>query len=174
MIVKKFFKAMLIYGYDRRMSSLKQMMEPYFFMVLQVEYGLLKGLRGAMVWSIDTDDFDGACGGSKYPLLQSINYALAFAANNSVEVTSSPPEKDEKNESTDNDKESEGTEDPKKNEVKTDEKKPEKVKKDEAKPETTPSPPSGGSSGVKADFAIILIPVLLARFSALLSIRFGC
>ena len=49
------------------------------FAVFQVEYAVWKRLGGAMVWSIDTDDFDGACGGSKYPLLQSINSALAHA-----------------------------------------------------------------------------------------------
>jgi chitinase len=44
----------------------------------KVEYGLSYGLKGAMVWSIDTDDFTGMCGDTTpYPLLRAINYALA-------------------------------------------------------------------------------------------------
>ena len=109
----------------------------------QVEYALSKGLRGAMVWSIDTDDFQGTCGGSTYPLLQSINYALASASNNSVEVTTThPPEK-----------------------VGKESEKPGKKQNDK---ENEINSSSAGAVGTTAQFAITMIPIL-ASFWALLS-----
>ncbi|XP_077555344.1 chitinase-3-like protein 1 isoform X2 [Haemaphysalis longicornis] len=38
------------------------------------------GLAGVMAWSIETDDFSGACGGGKNPLLRAIRDALASTA----------------------------------------------------------------------------------------------
>lgn len=39
---------------------------------LKVKYLLDLGLGGAMVWSLETDDFRGVCGGGKYPLMNEI------------------------------------------------------------------------------------------------------
>lgn len=37
---------------------------------------MTNGLAGVMTWSIDTDDFSGACGGQRFPLLRAINTIL--------------------------------------------------------------------------------------------------
>ena len=42
---------------------------------LKANFAFDEGLAGVMVWSIDTDDFNGVCG-TKYPLLRSLNRAL--------------------------------------------------------------------------------------------------
>lgn len=42
----------------------------------KVEYAKGKKLGGVMVWSIETDDFRGTCGRTKYPLLKKINQLL--------------------------------------------------------------------------------------------------
>lgn len=42
---------------------------------MQIKFLAEKNLRGAMIWSIDTDDFKGACG-VRNPLLRTINFAL--------------------------------------------------------------------------------------------------
>ncbi|KAK3872392.1 hypothetical protein Pcinc_022519 [Petrolisthes cinctipes] len=49
---------------------------------VKVTYAQKLGLAGIMVWSIDTDDFTGACSPKKikYPLLRSINHALSTHA----------------------------------------------------------------------------------------------
>lgn len=44
--------------------------------MIQAEYAFDEGLAGVMAWSIDTDDFNGTCGGSTYPLLRTLNNAL--------------------------------------------------------------------------------------------------
>lgn len=43
---------------------------------LKVEFANAKNLGGVMIWSIETDDFRGKCGGTKYPLLNTINSKL--------------------------------------------------------------------------------------------------
>ena len=44
---------------------------------LKADLAFEKKLGGVMVWSIETDDFTGACDGTKYPLLKSLNNALS-------------------------------------------------------------------------------------------------
>lgn len=52
--------------------------------LFQVNFMLEKGLRGVMLWSIDTDDFCGTCNicgyqkgeNTTYPLLKAANYAI--------------------------------------------------------------------------------------------------
>lgn len=43
---------------------------------IKTQFAYDQGLAGVMVWSIDTDDFKGLCGGPRYPLLRTINNAL--------------------------------------------------------------------------------------------------
>lgn len=43
---------------------------------LKVKYLMDLGLGGAMVWSLETDDFRGYCGGGKYPLMSEIHKLL--------------------------------------------------------------------------------------------------
>lgn len=40
------------------------------------DFAYKHNLAGVMVWSIDTDDFRGKCGGPTFPLLRTINHAL--------------------------------------------------------------------------------------------------
>jgi chitinase len=42
----------------------------------KVEFALNKKLRGAMLWSIETDDFLGLSG-PKYPILKTVNYVMS-------------------------------------------------------------------------------------------------
>ena len=43
---------------------------------LKTNYAYEHNLAGVMVSAIDTDDFQGNCGGGKYPLLRTINKAF--------------------------------------------------------------------------------------------------
>ncbi|CAD6997733.1 unnamed protein product [Ceratitis capitata] len=43
---------------------------------LKAQYAKDNNLGGVMVWSLESDDFRGICGGEKYPLLQTINRIL--------------------------------------------------------------------------------------------------
>ncbi|CAG9568629.1 unnamed protein product [Danaus chrysippus] len=58
----------------------------------KLEYALKFNISGAMIWSIETDDFRGTCSDGNYPLLRAVNRAL----NKSVPGTPvSPPGSDE-------------------------------------------------------------------------------
>ena len=48
----------------------------FIFPPFQVEFAYDLGMAGVMTWSIDTDDFRGSCGGTKFPLLRTLNNAL--------------------------------------------------------------------------------------------------
>jgi len=45
-------------------------------LTLKANFAYDEGLAGVMTWSIDTDDFNGSCGGPRYPLLRTLNHAL--------------------------------------------------------------------------------------------------
>lgn len=42
----------------------------------KVRFAMVKGLAGAMVWSLDTDDFHGDCGRENFPLVRQIDRAI--------------------------------------------------------------------------------------------------
>lgn len=42
----------------------------------KVKFGMEQKLGGIMVWSIDTDDFQGDCGTENFPLMRGINKAI--------------------------------------------------------------------------------------------------
>lgn len=54
----------------------------------KVEFAKALGLAGGMVWSIETDDFQGTCHGIKYPMLSTINQAFALGGSG---VIATPP-----------------------------------------------------------------------------------
>nr|QIJ96699.1 chitinase 2b [Glyphodes pyloalis] len=45
-------------------------------LVIKTEYAMSLNLGGVMVWSIETDDFNGLCGEGDFPLLRTLNKAL--------------------------------------------------------------------------------------------------
>jgi len=57
----------------------------------KVQYISEKGLGGAMIWSIDTDDFKGLCSSVKNPLLRTINYEFHRSKDLSVTTTTKKP-----------------------------------------------------------------------------------
>ncbi len=44
----------------------------FVFYNLKVRYLKENGYGGVMIWTFDLDDFNGSCGGGKYPLLSAI------------------------------------------------------------------------------------------------------
>uniref|UniRef100_A0A182SA33 chitinase n=1 Tax=Anopheles maculatus TaxID=74869 RepID=A0A182SA33_9DIPT len=79
----EFCEKLLTESWERRWSSEQQV--PYavrnnqwlgyddlLSIQQKVKYLLDLGLGGAMVWSLETDDFRGVCGGGKYPLMNEI------------------------------------------------------------------------------------------------------
>ncbi|XP_067001763.2 chitinase-3-like protein 1 [Anabrus simplex] len=63
---------------------------------LKTQFAVDLGLGGAMIWSVETDDFLGTCAGYKYPLLTAINEVLSGGSitpppTTSTSSTSSPP-----------------------------------------------------------------------------------
>ena len=49
---------------------------------LKADFAWEKSLGGVMVWSIETDDFKGLCGGEKYPMMRALNNALVRKTKN--------------------------------------------------------------------------------------------
>lgn len=44
-----------------------------------------------MVWSIETDDFHGTCGGEVFPLLKAVNRALGREVSTSTDTSTAIP-----------------------------------------------------------------------------------
>uniref|UniRef100_A0A0P4WCZ4 chitinase n=2 Tax=Scylla olivacea TaxID=85551 RepID=A0A0P4WCZ4_SCYOL len=63
---------------------------------LKAAYAQRLGLGGVMIWSIDTDDFTGACSqkGIKFPMLRAINQALSQHADTRPPPPTSEPKPD--------------------------------------------------------------------------------
>ena len=49
---------------------------------LKADFAWEKELGGVMVWSIETDDFKGLCGGEKFPMMRALNNALVMKTKN--------------------------------------------------------------------------------------------
>jgi GH18 family chitinase len=55
---------------------------------IKVKYANAKGLAGAMVWSIDFDDFRNDCGHGKFPLLNKIKSGLRMSETEDIDEES--------------------------------------------------------------------------------------
>ena len=54
---------------------------------LKTEYIIDNNLGGAMIWALDTDDFDGKfCNQGKYPLINTIKSVMAGTFNDSINI----------------------------------------------------------------------------------------
>lgn len=63
---------------------------------LKVDYLKMKGLRGAMFWAVDLDDFQNVCGQGKYPLLSAVDKVLSNgevppSTQAPIKTTNAPP-----------------------------------------------------------------------------------
>ncbi|KAA0200407.1 hypothetical protein HAZT_HAZT002176, partial [Hyalella azteca] len=60
------------YAYDLSLDNIWASFDDSASLVNKASYALAKNLAGVAAWSIDTDDFSGACGSGPFPLIQTI------------------------------------------------------------------------------------------------------